>query len=212
MHIRAFESEDRAELEALAAYAGRGSPTASLWGHAPSEAAIYLAPYIDLDAGTVLLAQDEGALVGYLVGCLDTAAFPSEDERMAEAIRTHRLFLKPGPAVFFARAMADSALAALARRPLAGGFDDPRWPSHLHINVAAPARGTGAAEGLMRAWQQRVAEAGSPGCHLQTLAENTRAVRFFTRMGFTAHGPAPLVPGLRHEGRRLHQRTMVWSP
>ncbi|MGV9777649.1 hypothetical protein [Streptosporangium sp. NPDC003464] len=51
-----------------------------------------------------------------------------------------------------------------------------------------------------------------PGCHLQTLVENTRAVRFFERVGFTGHGPTPLVPGLGHGGERLHRRTMVWSP
>ncbi|GAA4937072.1 hypothetical protein GCM10023224_17570 [Streptomonospora halophila] len=212
MRIRAFEPGDRAELEALAAYAGRGAPTESLWGHALSEAAVYLTPYIDLDAGSVLVAEDGGALVGYLAGCLDGAAFPSEEQRMAEAIRAHRLVLKPGPAAFFARSLLDTAWAGVLRRPAAGTFDDPRWPSHLHINVAEPARGTGAAEGLMRTWQQRVAESGSPGCHLQTLVENTRAVRFFRRMGFAEHGPAPLVPGLRHDGRRLHQRTMVWQP
>jgi hypothetical protein len=28
-------------------------------------------------------------------------------------------------------------------------------------------------------------------------------------MGFVAHGPTPLVPGLRYERRRVHQLTMV---
>lgn len=45
--------------------------------------------------------------------------------------------------------------------------------------------------------------------YLQTLVENTRAVRFFERMGFEKHGPTPLVPGLRYRSRRLHQQTMV---
>lgn len=64
----------------------------------------------------------------------------------------------------------------------------------------------------MRRWLGLLEAAGSPGCHLQTQVENVRAVRFFRRMGFTAYGPTPLIPGLRHEGRRVHQRTMVWSP
>jgi hypothetical protein len=59
---------------------------------------------------------------------------------------------------------------------------------------------------------ERVTHVGSPGCHLQTLRENTRAVRFFERMGFAKHGPSALVPGLRDGGKRVHQQTMVWRP
>jgi GNAT superfamily N-acetyltransferase len=108
--------------------------------------------------------------------------------------------------------MLDVAWAALRREPTAGDFDDARWPAHLHINVAPLARGTGIADGLMNRWFDRLRETGSPGCHLQTLAENTRAVRFFERMGFAKHGPTALVPGLRYGGNRLHQQTMVWRP
>ncbi|MDP9862373.1 MULTISPECIES: hypothetical protein [Streptosporangium] len=81
-----------------------------------------------------------------------------------------------------------------------------------HLAVAGGPRDPGAAGELMNRWFDRLGRAGSPGCHLQTLVENTRAVRFFERMGFTGHGPTPLVPGLRHGGERLHRRTMVWSP
>lgn len=130
---------------------------------------------------------------------------------MDEAIRRYPLMTKRGPAAFFARSLVDLLVAKLRRQPTAGDFTDPdftdpKWPAHLHINVAPEARGTGAAAGLMRAWLDRL---GSTGCHLQTLVENGRATKFFERNGFVAHGPTPLVPGLRHEGRRVHQLTMV---
>jgi len=32
------------------------------------------------------------------------------------------------------------------------------------------------------------------------------------RMGFVAHGPQLLVPGITYNGKRLHQQTMVWNP
>ncbi|WP_101787544.1 GNAT family N-acetyltransferase [Nonomuraea indica] len=212
MEIRTFEESDRAALRELFARAGEGAPTASLWGHVESEAAVYLEPYMDLAPDSLFLAVADGALVGYLAGCLDTSAFPRESERMERAIRRHRLMFRARPVAFFARALADAVWAGLRKEPTAGDFDDPRWPAHLHINVAREARGTGAADALMRGWLDRLRTAGSPGCHLQTLVENTRAVRFFARMGFTSYGPTPLVPGIRHEGRRTHQRTMVWSP
>jgi ribosomal protein S18 acetylase RimI-like enzyme len=113
---------------------------------------------------------------------------------------------------FFARSALDVASAAVRRQRTAGAVDDARWPAHLHINVARPARGTGAADGLMERWLDRLRQTGSPGCHLQTLVENVRAVRFFERMGFVRHGDAPVVPGMRYQGQRLHQQTMVWTP
>lgn len=204
--IRTFRDTDRAELRTLFARAGDDSPTESLWGHAESEAAMYLDPYLDLLPDSVFLAEIDGALVGYLTGCADSAAFPSETKRMDDAIRRYRLMTKRGPAAFFARSLADLLVTKLRRQPTAGDFTDPRWPAHLHINVAPEARGTGAAAGLMRAWLDQL---GSTGCHLQTLQENVRARKFFERNGFAAHGPTPLVPGLRYEGRRVHQLTMV---
>jgi ribosomal protein S18 acetylase RimI-like enzyme len=175
-------------------------------------ASVYLDPYMDLEPDSLFVAVVDGAPVGYLAGCLDSARFPSEDERLARAIRRYRLLLRPRTAAFFGRGLLDVALATLRREPTARDVVDARWPAHLHINVAPPARGTGAADGLMGRWFERLRATGSPGCHLQTLVENTRAVRFFERMGFARHGPTPPVPGLRYGGRRLHQQTMVWSP
>jgi GNAT superfamily N-acetyltransferase len=212
MEIRAYKDSDREELRALFARAGEGAPTESLWGHPESEAAIYLDPYVEHLPDSLFLAVIDGALAGYLTGCPDGTLLPSESKRIDEAIRTHRLVLRPGPAAFFARGMLDLAGATLRRRPTAGELTDPRWPAHLHINVEPRARGTGTATALMTAWLDRLRELGSPGCHLQTVRENTRAVRFFTRIGFVPHGPTPIVPGLRNEGRRVHQQTMVWTP
>jgi hypothetical protein len=58
---------------------------------------------------------------------------------MEQAIRKHRLFLRPKAAAFFARSMVDMASATVWREPTAKGFDDARWPA-LHINVAPEGR------------------------------------------------------------------------
>ncbi|MFF8767302.1 GNAT family N-acetyltransferase [Nocardiopsis dassonvillei] len=210
--IRTFREDDRAELRALFARAGEGSPSGTLWGHLPSEAAIYLDPYMDHVPESLLIALVDGRMAGYLTGCPDPSAMPGESELMDRAIREHRLALRRGPAAFFARALLDTAVSALRRRPTAGELSDPRWPAHLHVNVESRARGTGVGAALVREWQERLREQGSRGCHLQTLVENTGAVRFFARAGFEPHGPAPVVPGVRFEGGHVHQRTMVWSP
>lgn len=212
IEIRTFEERDRAALRELFGRAGEGAPTESLWGHQESEADVYLTPYMDHAPDSLFIAWVDGQMAGYLTGCLDGSALPSESARMDAAIRKHRLMLKPRSAMFFARSLLDMAWLMLRRQPTAGELDDPRWPSHLHINVAPHARSTGAGTALMRRWLDRLREEQSPGCYLQTLVENTGAVRFFARMGFEKHGPTPLVPGIRDHGRRLHQQTMVWSP
>jgi ribosomal protein S18 acetylase RimI-like enzyme len=207
--VRAMAPDDRVTLRAVFAHAGEGSPTSSLWGHPPSEAAVYLDPYIEHAPGSLFVAETDGQLVGYLTGRLPGEDLPSESSRIDRAIREHRLMLRAHPLGFFARGLVHTALAAVRREPTAGELDDPRWPAHLHLNVLPHVRGTGAADALMRRWTERMREHDVPGCHLQTLVENTRAVRFFRRMGFREHGPTPPVPGLLHRRQRVHQRTMV---
>ncbi|MCP2256591.1 Protein N-acetyltransferase, RimJ/RimL family [Streptoalloteichus tenebrarius] len=212
IEVRPYAPADRAAVRELFERAGEGTPSGSIWGHPESEAAVYLMPYVEHAPETLLVALLDGEMVGYLAGCVDSSRFPSESARMTHAIRTYRLFLRPGPLAFFARAALDTVRCALRREPVPGDFTDPRWPAHLHINLVPRARGVGAGAALMRRWLDHLRAVESPGCHLQTLVENTRAVRFFARMGFEKHGPTPVVPGLRHHGRPVHQQTMVWSP
>ncbi|KAF0836683.1 GNAT family N-acetyltransferase [Nocardia caishijiensis] len=209
MEIRGYTEADRPELTALASHVGEGSPTATLWGHPESEKAVYLDPYMDLEPESLFLAVDDGRLVGYLTGCVDSTSFPTEEARLESAIRHYRLISRRKPATFFARALADTLVARVRRLPLAAELTDPRWPSHLHINLTPSARGTGAADTLMHHFLDHLAANNSPGCYLQTLVENSRAVRFFERHGFTAHGAPAAVPGLRYKASKVHQLTMI---
>lgn len=210
--VRRYEPADRDELLELFARAGEGSPTGELWRHTPSEAAIYLTPYLDHEPESVFVAVADGALVGYLAGSLGGGAVPSEEDRMVRAISRYLVFVRPRSVPFFARSTVDGLRAKRAGDAAAGELDDPRWPAHLHVNVAPEARGTGLAHGLVAAFQEHVRAAGVPGAYLQTLVENERAARFFARSGFVPHGETPAVPGLRVDGGRVHQLTMVWPP
>ena len=210
--IRRFEERDRTALRELFGRAGEGSPTQSLWGDEESEADVYLNPYMDSEPESLFVAMVDGMLVGYLTGCLDGSRFPSECDRMRGVIAKHRLMFRRKPAAFFARSMVDMATTAIRRQPTAGEVEDPRWPAHLHVNVLPQVRSGGVGQALMDRWLKRLRETDSPGCYLQTLVENIRAVRFFERVGFKKFARTPLVPGLRYQGRRVHQQTMVWSP
>lgn len=209
--VRGYRPADRDELVALFDAAGNGAPGSEVWGHAESLAEVYLTPYLDLEPESAFVAVVDGRLAGYLVGCVDETRFPSQEERTAAAIDKFRLRELAGPRRFLRRERRDALLLRLLRRPVATGFTDPRWPSHLHIDLLPIARGNGAADGVMNLWFDRLRELGSPGCYLQTSAENTRAVKFFERMGFEKHGENHVVPGSRYDGKRMHDQTMVWT-
>jgi hypothetical protein len=63
---------------------------------------------------------------------------------------------------------------------------------------------------LVHAWFAVLRDRRITGCHLQTMAENSRAIAFFTAMGFRRLGDPQLIPGLRtREGARMHSQAMV---
>lgn len=208
--VRPYDPADRAELLGVVfEAAGAGAPGSEAWGHHVSLADVYLTAYLDLEPESVFVVTADGRPAGYLAGCVDDARFPSEEERLASVIQKYGLMRMPGPRRFFLRAAYDTAVCRIRRIPTAGELRDPRWPSHLHIDVMPVARGTGAAARLMDLWFERLRAVGSPGCYLQTSAENQRAVRFFESVGFRRHGGTPVVPGSRYDGRRMHQQDMV---
>ena len=90
----------------------------------------------------------------------------------------HGLLLRPGTGGFLWRGLWDSI--ALGGAP-SGQLEDARWPSHLHINLLAKARGRGAGARLMRAWFERLRDVPAPGMrtpaggrhHLQHMVRST---------------------------------------
>jgi ribosomal protein S18 acetylase RimI-like enzyme len=210
IEVRPYDVADRAELvDVVFERAAEGAPGSEVWGHSASVAEVYLTPYLDLEPASAFVVTVDGRPAGYLVGCVDDAAFPSEEQRLSTAMKRHRLLRRAGPRRFFLRAAYDTAVCRVRRIPTAGGLTDPRWPSHLHIDLMPEARGSGAAAGLTELWFDRLREVGSPGCYLQTSYENHRAIRFFESVGFRRYGANHVVPGSRFEGRRMHQQDMV---
>lgn len=206
--IRGFDAGDRAELRDVFRRAGAGEPALPFGDH---DEEIWLIPYMDGQPESLLVATVDDRLVGYLTGCLDSAAMPSEEQRITRLVIEHRLMFRREFVRFSARSMLDMLRAGRGRT--ASELKDPRWPAHLHVRLVPEARGLGLGTALTGRWLDTLRDTGSAGCHLQTLLENSAAIAFFERLGFTTHGEALLVPGLRGtRGDRLHQQTMVWSP
>jgi len=210
LEIRPYRRNDRAAIREIVFATGfMGEPAAWYWRDAVSFADVWSGYYTDREPESAFVAVDGSEVVGYLLGCVDTRRAPSPRAAIVRQLWRRQLPFRPGTAGFVWRSLVD-----VLRPPgvPSGALADPRFPSHLHVDLLAAGRGRGAGRGLMEAWFARLRAVGSPGCHLGTLAENASAIAFFERMGFARHGPPTLVPGLRtRSGARMHQQLMTRS-
>lgn len=207
--VRKYAEKDRDAIQDICYLTGyMGDSADRFWPHKQSFVEVWTSYYLNQEPESVYVATKDDSVVGYLTGCLDTSLAPKPDE-IYSPIFKHWLLFRPGTAGFFWRGIIDSMRY---KNTAKAEFIDKRWPSHLHINLLPVARGSGLGRALMEKWLDHLKTKGSPGCHLSTLLENTRAMRFFERMGFTSYGGPSLVPGMRGPGgQRLHQQIMVWS-
>lgn len=206
--VRLYAPGDRPALRRLSHRVGyMGEPADGYWAHEESFAEVWTAWYTDHEPESLFVAERDGEVAGYLTGCVDSRRAPAPGDAIRRAALRHLLFLRPGTAGFLWRGLWDTLLQGGAP---SGELTDPRWPSHLHINLAPAARGCGAGAALMGAWLERLREVGSPGCHLGMLYENERAAGFFERMGFRRHGEPVPAPGMRtRDGGSHHLQFMV---
>lgn len=208
--VRPYRPADREAIRSIVHATGfMGESADWYWRDAESFAEVWTAYYTDDEPESLYVADDGGTVVGYLTGCVDSRRAPNPRSAILQQMVRRQLLFRPGTAGFFWRSMWD---ALQSPDVPTGELSDPRWPSHLHINLLPPGRGRGAGRRLVQAWLARLREVGSPGCHLGTLAENGNAIAFFGSVGFERHGPPILLPGLRtRSGERMHQQLMVQS-
>lgn len=206
--VRRYHPEDRARVRAICHRTGyMGEPADWYWRDAESFADVWTGWYTDREPGSCFVVEWRGRVAGYLAGCADTARAPRTSAVIARQILRRGLLLRPGTAGFLWRGILDTLREG---RGADDALVDPRHPAHLHIDLLPEVRGRGAGRALMRAWLEQLRGLGVPGCHLITLAENTRGIAFFEAMGFERHGPAQRLPGMRtRDGARMHQQIMV---
>jgi len=211
--VRAYEARDRAAVRDVCYRTGYlGEPIDWQWRDQPSFADMFCGYYTDGEPESAFVLEVDGAVAGYLLGCVDTRQAWNPGAVIGRHIMRRGLLLRPGTAGVVWRGIGDAVVDLASRRVALRDleFRDPRWPAHLHVDLLPHGRGQGAGRRLVAAWFARLRTLGVGGCHLQTLAENTSAIAFFETVGFRRHGGAPLVQGLRtRTGERLHLQAMV---
>lgn len=211
--IRPYEAADRAAVRHICFVTGfAGSPVDYQWSDEESFADMFSGYYTDREPESSFVAVADGEVKGYLLGCRDSSKAWSPAAPAARHVLRRGLAFRPGTAGFIWRTVADSLGDRIRHgiRPSDYDFVDPAYPAHLHINLLPEIRGTGAGGRLVTTWLEVLRAEGVSGCFLQTLYENTNAIRFFEAMGFSRHGDPLLLPGERTPtGARTHDLTMV---
>ena len=144
---------------------------------------IFVGPYLALEPDLAFVLEDDEGVCGYLLGALDShrfleaytstwlppiqAAHPEPTGDLSEWTPTQKVYSEyHHPELFLPEPYAE-------------------YPSHLHIDLLARAQGRGLGGKLMRTLMDALAAKGSPGVHLGMGEGNTRAERFYRRLGFT---------------------------
>ena len=182
--IRPFESEDRDAVRRIFAdTAYFGDPVETYFDDREMLCDYYTTYYTDYEPQSCFVAEADGEVVGYIMGCLKT-------ERQRRVLRSkivptvlRDLFVgkyKMGRKTW-------RFLLRYLRSALRGEFphvDEKRYPAHLHINVAARFRGMRVGKGLMSRYLTWLRENSVPGVHLETTTRNVVAADLFKQFGF----------------------------
>jgi ribosomal protein S18 acetylase RimI-like enzyme len=211
--VRPYQPSDRARVRHICFVTGyMGEPVEWQWRDAESFSDIFTGYYTDAEPGSALVAEIDGEVRGYLLGCVDSAKAWTPAAVVGRQVLRRGIAFRPGTARFAWRSVGDVIVDAAHKRLPPAPFEDPRWPAHLHIDLLRDARGRGVGAALLRRWLDTLRGTGVPGCHLETIAENTGAVAFFEAMGFEKRRRPIPAPGLRSpRGERHHVQLMVQS-
>lgn len=162
----------------------------------------WVAPYLDLEPTLAFVLEEvaTGAVCGYCLGALDTAAF---------AVRLQTSYLPPLRAAhpdpaklgkpepeWTAEERVYHELHDLAAGCVPTGLDAALYPSHLHLDLTPHAQGRGHGARMMGALLAALRRAGSTGAFLQMHESNARARRFYEKLGFRQlHGVGETTAG-----------------
>jgi ribosomal protein S18 acetylase RimI-like enzyme len=178
--IRPYHPSDLVALYRVCLLTGDSGQDASelyrdpeLLGH------LYLAPYAVFEPDLCLVLTHDGTPCGYILGTRDSAAFGARCERDWFPVLRERY---PLPAL-----EDNSPDADMIRHVHAGHREHPdlaAYPAHLHIDLLPIAQGQGWGRQLVRTFTDRLRALQVPAVYLGVGARNTRAICFYSRVGF----------------------------
>lgn len=200
--IRPFRAGDEPALaEVCLRTADAGADATGLLDDDDLWAEIFVLPYVARHPEFAFVVEaDDGRVIGYIVGAPDSAAFEewfATEWWPRHAARWPRPEGDPQP---ISASRQDGIVRyAYARHGGSQPFGE-EYPAHLHIDLLSETQGQGLGRRLIQTLEEALRDAGVRGLHLVASADNTGAVAFYPRVGFT---PLPSPEGTRVFAKRL---------
>ncbi len=143
---------------------------------------MFAGPYVTLEPELTFVLEDEAGVCGYVLGVLDTQVF---HQQLAQHWLPPLQAQYPDPQGDPDSWTHDEKAHHHFHHPK---LDLPvalkPYPSHLHIDLLPRAQGQGHGRQMMQTLLQALRESGSVGVHLGLGKTNTRALRFYQKIGF----------------------------
>jgi len=186
--VRKYRPEDRERVRWICSETGfLGNPQEAIFIGREEFADLWSKYWTDYEPESAFVAEVEGRVEGYLLGCLDT---PKQEQIWKSEIlpAAVRRLLRPS---WWKHAINRKFIAAMFRSRRRREFNAPmreiiaRHPAHLHTNIGDSAcRGLGLGGAMMRVYFDFLKEHGIKGVHLGTTTHNRQAVPFYEHIGF----------------------------
>jgi GNAT superfamily N-acetyltransferase len=186
--VRNYEARDREAVRWICCETGfMGEPVEAYFEGREVFADMWTLYWTDYEPESAFVAEVEGKVVGYLLGCLDSARQEEIFKREIQPRILKRAFVD---GIFF-KMKNLRYLYRVFRSSIRGEFNEPRkmmnteYPAHLHTNIAPPEyRGKGIGKALMLSYLMYLRRHQVPGVHLVTTSRNKQALRLYYGFGF----------------------------
>lgn len=190
--IRKYRAEDRDAVRKICYDTGlMGDPIDPYFGCFALFADYWMNYYTDYEPESAFVAEADGEVVGYLVGCKATAVQQEVQSREIFPRIRRRLFgfgYKVNGRFF--RFMYRYLRSMWRREFIEEPIKD--YPAHLHMNLKEEYRCRGIGSKLMTAYLRYLESNNVPGVHLGTTTHNKLAVPFYKKWGFRVISRHPL--------------------
>ena len=180
--LRPYRPTDREDLYEVCLLTGDdGADASALYSDRRLLGEVYVGPYLSLLPELAwVVADDTDRARGYVLGATDTAALEQREE--AEWWPGLRARYPRGA---FPAGTSDAEIVEQLHVP---ELRDPRvleqFPAHLHIDLLPEVQGGGIGRRLIETLLDALRERGVSGVHLGVSPTNTKAIGFYTHLGF----------------------------
>jgi GNAT superfamily N-acetyltransferase len=194
--IRKYEQRDRKVVRWICCETGfMGDPMEVYFEGREIFADTWTRYWTDYEPESSFVAEADGKVVGYILGCLDT----ERQERILKEKIQPSLYKQAFSSTFFLHLKNWRYMRRVVRSWRRGEFNDDMkaviadYPAHLHTNIApAEFRGQGMGKALMNAYFDYLRANKAKGVHLVTTSRNKIALGLYFHMGFKKLFSGPL--------------------